>query len=219
MVKIDRRDMTRERLLDAAENLFAQKGYSAVRVREITRAARTNLAAVNYHFQTKKNLYLEVFKYRWIPRAVRVQENFWATLGPLPPASPAPIVQALTGAFLEGFADDDQRHRHHQLMVREMAQPSEAFELIVGEVMQPFFTRLSRLLRPLMDPSISDEALMLNLMTIFGMVLHFNFARAAVSRLSGRAFDPVFQARLSEHLVEFSLHGLSGQIQEDPSER
>lgn len=205
---------TRERILEAAEALFAQKGYSAVRVREITRASRCNPAAVNYHFQTKKNLYLEVFRSRWIPRAERIQDRFWESLGPAPPASPAPVVEALTRAFWQGLEVDEQRTRHHQLMAREMAQPSEAFDLMVEQVMRPFFGRLIGLLRPLMDDEVSDAALMLDLMSIFGMVLHFNFARPAVTRLTGHEFDAAFQARLTEHLVAFSLYGLNAQAKE-----
>jgi AcrR family transcriptional regulator len=44
---------TRERLLEKAEILFAQKGYHAIGVRDITSAARCNMASVNYHSATK----------------------------------------------------------------------------------------------------------------------------------------------------------------------
>jgi AcrR family transcriptional regulator len=59
MPRENREELTKERILDTAEVLFAQKGYRAVSVREITSAARCNLAAVNYHFGKKENLYLE----------------------------------------------------------------------------------------------------------------------------------------------------------------
>ncbi len=57
---------TRDHLLKIAEKLFAQKGYDAVSVREITTAADCNIAAVNYHFGTKQSLYLQVFRERWL---------------------------------------------------------------------------------------------------------------------------------------------------------
>lgn len=66
-------ELTRDRLLDEAEDLFAQRGFHAVSVREITKAAQSNLAAVNYHFGNKQNLYLEVFRSRWLPRASQIQ--------------------------------------------------------------------------------------------------------------------------------------------------
>ncbi len=76
MPRENREELTKERILDTAEVLFAQKGYQAVSVREITSAARCNLAAVNYHFGKKENLYLEVFRSRWVPRATRIRESF-----------------------------------------------------------------------------------------------------------------------------------------------
>ena len=106
------RHHTRERILDKAEALFAQKGYQAVGVREITKAACCNLAAVNYHFGNKENLYLEVFRSRWAPRAVRVQESFRKSLARYEDPSPVVFVQALAQALLEGPLSDEERLRH-----------------------------------------------------------------------------------------------------------
>src|SRR5262245_61813913 len=53
---------TRQRLLDAAAQLFADRGFKKVTVREICRASRANVAAVNYHFGDKSGLYREVVK-------------------------------------------------------------------------------------------------------------------------------------------------------------
>ena len=53
---------TRGALLDAAEELFSQKGYAAVGIREITDAAGVNIAAIKYHFGSKSELYLETVK-------------------------------------------------------------------------------------------------------------------------------------------------------------
>ena len=53
---------TRERLLKAAAQLFADRGFKKVTVRDICRAARANVAAVNYHFGDKSGLYREVLQ-------------------------------------------------------------------------------------------------------------------------------------------------------------
>ncbi len=47
---------TKNRILDAAEKLFADKGFNGTSLREITSQAEVNLAAVNYHFGSKKEL-------------------------------------------------------------------------------------------------------------------------------------------------------------------
>ncbi|MBI3492350.1 MAG: helix-turn-helix transcriptional regulator, partial [Acidobacteria bacterium] len=53
---------TRDRLLRAAERLFADRGFKKVTVRDICRVARANVAAVNYHFGDKLGLYREVLQ-------------------------------------------------------------------------------------------------------------------------------------------------------------
>lgn len=208
MAKIQRNEGTRERILKRAETLFAQKGYKAVSIREIIQSAHCNLAAVNYHFGQKKNLYLEVFRSRWIPRARRTMAAYRKLLGPSPPKSPADIVRALTLAFLEGPFSEEERYRHSQLMAKELAQPSEAFDLIVDEVKGPFFKELASTFRTVLPEPVDEETLMLNMISLFAQVIHFNFARASVSRLTGREYDPAFKARLCEHIINFSLNGL-----------
>lgn len=54
----------RERLLDAAEKLFCQRGFEGTSVREITAEAGCNVAAVNYYFGSKEKLYEEMFHRR-----------------------------------------------------------------------------------------------------------------------------------------------------------
>lgn len=55
---------TRDKLLDIAESLFAEHGFDGVSVRDITDAAQVRLASVNYHFETKRKLFIEVIRRR-----------------------------------------------------------------------------------------------------------------------------------------------------------
>ena len=55
-------DDTRQRLLQAAGQLFAEKGYEGASVRDICKKAQANFAAVNYHFHDKERLYIEAVK-------------------------------------------------------------------------------------------------------------------------------------------------------------
>ena len=216
MSKEDRNDLTKERILNEAEGLFAQSGYRAVSVREITRAADCNLSAVNYHFGNKQNLYLEVFRCRWVPRARRLQEYFRGSLATQETPTPGGVVQALAEAFLQGPLSDEERQRHHQLMVRELGEPSEAFELVAEQVMRPFFKELAEGLGPVMPEGIAEERMMLNILSMFAVVLYFNFARVAVTRITGREYDEAFKAQLVEHVIKFSHKGLGGSEKEGP---
>ena len=201
--------IVKERILNNAESLFAQKGFRGVTVREIINAANCNLSAVNYYFGNKKNLYLEVFRARLIPRSKRMCERFKKFLCRRQPSdSPAAVVEALAQAFLEGPLSDDERQRHYQLMVREMSQPGEAFDLVFEHVMQPLLQDLSRRLRLVITEEIEEERLILNIESILGMIIHFNYFRPAITRFTGHAYDSSFKERLIEHIIDFSLYGL-----------
>src|SRR5436189_1754138 len=59
--------VTKERILDAAESLFMEHGFEATSLRSITAAAGVNLAAVNYHFGSKEELFQAVLTRRLDP--------------------------------------------------------------------------------------------------------------------------------------------------------
>jgi AcrR family transcriptional regulator len=58
---------TRSRILDRAEELFGERGLDRVSIRDITRRAKVNLAAINYHFGSKEDLIAAVFERRVVP--------------------------------------------------------------------------------------------------------------------------------------------------------
>lgn len=65
-------DTTKSKILEVASRLFAEQGLEGTSIREISREADVNLAAINYHFKSKENLYLEVFtrNYQWMEEGI-----------------------------------------------------------------------------------------------------------------------------------------------------
>jgi len=202
-------NQTREMLLEKAEILFAQKGYHAVSVREITAAAKCNMASVNYHFSNKKNLYLEVFRSRWVPRERLMYEAFEKSVDNLENPTPELVIQALARAYFEGPLSDEELGRHRQLIVRELNNPTEAFELAADQTLRPFFKKLYGLLNFFAPEDVDENNLSFDIMSIFGIILYFNYSRPMVSRITGRSYDADFKARLIDQMVRFSLNGLS----------
>jgi len=203
---------TRERLLDAAEMLFAHKGYDGITVREITRKAQCNQAAVNYHFRGKKNLYLEVFKSRWIPRSKRIQSSFWNSLEMDPHPSPDLVIRHVVKAFLYAPILDEALVRHYQLVARELAQPGEAFDLIVTQTIEPFLNALAGLLGRSQAQEGLGRVSMLGALSIFGQVLCFALAHNMVKRITGQEFNEASTERLVDHITTFSVNGLQATL-------
>jgi len=106
---------TRERLLDAAEKLFAQNGYSDVSTRQIADEASANSAAVHYHFGSKEALLDAVFRRRLDPlnrmRIDRIETCIRQTGSP-------PDVEDVLRAFLEGplTVPETDGERHFRLL-------------------------------------------------------------------------------------------------------
>jgi AcrR family transcriptional regulator len=203
-------DSTRDRLLDTAEKLFAEKGFNAVGVREITTAARTNLAAVNYHFGGKKALYLEVFRSRWHKRASIIQHPL-EELENDPGLTLEKVVRTLYKMFLEKPPAGDEHRRHGQLIAREISQPSDAFDFIIEAYIRPVVDMVGRLLGRAMGREVDSRRLLLYALSIFAQGTYFNFTRLMVDRLSGRENDPDFIEQLIDHVTDFAIWGLVGK--------
>lgn len=199
---------TKERILENAEVLFAQKGFHGVSIREITTAAKCNMASVHYHFNNKMNLYLEVFRARWIPREKRMYDAFLASLEGEKEPVPSKIVTALARTYLKGPLTDEEHRRHRQLIIREMNNPTEAFELAANESMRPLFETLYNLLKPSLYKG-PEGNLIFDIMSIFGIVLYLNYSRPIISLITGKAYDDTFKSLLIDQMVRFSLNGLN----------
>lgn len=118
------RGSTPTRLLDAAERLFAARGYANTSVRDITHEAACNIAGINYHFGGKDQLYREVYARRLAAlREARlaVLREVVAREGGLP--SLEAVLGAFAASFLSPLSSRGEGRTLVDLMVRELAEP------------------------------------------------------------------------------------------------
>ena len=92
---------TKQRILDAAEYLFARNGYRGTSLREITDRAKVNLAAVNYHFGSKKTLVEEVIKRRLLPLNSLRKKRLEEVKAAADRKGKQPHIKAVLSAFIE----------------------------------------------------------------------------------------------------------------------
>jgi AcrR family transcriptional regulator len=112
---------TRERLLDTAETLFAQRGFYGVSVRDITQAAAVDVSMVNYHFGSKQELITAVFDRRaQVVNADRLEQleetrrRFW----PRPP-TPEALLQAYVSPLVRRLKENKPGWRNYFALVAE----------------------------------------------------------------------------------------------------
>src|SRR6476661_9777404 len=115
-------DITRERLLNAAGEVFADKGFESATIREICTRAGANVAAVNYHFGDKEQLYVAAVELAHCDQG-KPPEATWP--------SDMPAEQKLVEFIREMMRDMIDRDRpgwQIALIMREMAKPTRACE-------------------------------------------------------------------------------------------
>ncbi len=200
---------TPDRLLDAAERLFAQRGYRGTSVREITASAGSNVASVTYHFRGKEGLYHEMFLRRL--RALserRVDSIRGAMIGARGGEAVERVLRAFARAWLQPLDDEGGQHLV-DLMSRELAEPHLPPDLFAREMLEPVEDALSGALRRL-DPRLDDTAARRCAHAFVAQLVHITNLRRHLGRRRGRQegsnlFD---QEAMTEHAIRFSVAGV-----------
>jgi AcrR family transcriptional regulator len=197
-------DTTRERIVEAAGQIFAERGFDGTTVRDICQLAEANVAAVNYYFGDKQRLYIEavVRAHRW-----RMER---ATLPDWDASTPAQQRLAdFIETFLRRIRTGPEGTWHTRLIMREMMNPNEACAELVQSSIRPQFEILQSILRELLPDDISDEKLHLTAFSIVGQCLFYHFADPVIRNLvSGSEYAAYDVEKLAEHIFEFSIQAL-----------
>lgn len=200
---------TRARLLVAAERLFAEKGFADTSIRDITRLADANVAAINYHFGNKQGLYLAVFRARAAEMAVLRETALRQACNGDPAADLETTLRAFVGACLPQMLSGGAGECFPQLIFREMAAPGPAFEYLLENFVEPNIEGFRRVIQRV-RPELSHAQAALCVASVFGQMLHFVRARRIIERVTGRPYDAAFVDEVCEHVVRFSVAGIQG---------
>lgn len=200
-------DTTRERIADAAGEIFANRGFDGTTVREICQRAGANVAAVNYYFGDKQRLYVEavVRAHRWRMEQARLPD--W------PAGTPAETKLAdFIATFIRRVRTGPEGTWHTRLMMREMANPTEACAELVQSSIRPQFEILLEILRELVPSSTNQEQLRLIAFSIVGQCLFYHFADPVIRNLlSSDEYSALDIGRLARHISDFSLTSIKGK--------
>lgn len=203
---------TRARVLRAAAELFAERGFHGTTVRDIATRAGANVAAGHYHFGSKRDLYIEVL------RATFAEVRGVLARGGVQPSAAA--LDRMSRSKLEALLAKRVRlvlenllgpppSLHGALMQREMLDPSDALPIVVAEFIAPMMEDAAAVVRRL-APGLDDEALRWCVMSIMGQSIFYRFTMpASLSVLGLRTFSAEYARRLAAHIAAFSIGGLA----------
>lgn len=199
-------DATRQALLDAAAPVFAEQGFQLARVRDIAARAGANLAAINYHFGGKEQLYVEVLR----DQARRLIGRHPLQAG-APPATPAALLQEVVRSLLARFLSSDEHALLPRLLVREMLNPTPALDLLIEEVSRPQFLQLSAVVGTVLGPRAGPEQTRRAVFSLLAQCLFYLVAQPLVRRIAPQSYEADEIERLVAHIAAFSLAGLQAQ--------
>lgn len=194
---------TRLQLLEAAGEVFAEVGFQVATVREICGRAGANVAAVNYHFGDKETLYAQVIYYAH----QKAYEKYPPFLN-VPPEAPAEKrLHAYIHSLLLRIFEKDGSAWHGRVMLREMIEPTAAFQALIDERMRPMAAALSQVVAGIMKCSVDEPRVRLCALSVVSQCVFYHHCRPIINHLYP---DQQIQnardiARLADHITEFSL--------------
>jgi TetR/AcrR family transcriptional regulator, regulator of cefoperazone and chloramphenicol sensitivity len=196
---------TRERILLVAAEVFADLGFERATVREICSRASVNVAAINYHFGDKENLYIEVLKYS---RALAF-EKYPHGLGTKKTDPPEMRLQAFIRSFVLRIFDENLSSLFGRLASREYIEPTKAFDILVEEAMRPTFALLAEIVKELLGGRASLLKVRMCCASVVSQCLFFLYARHALTRLfPEQKFGIAETETIADHVSRFSLSAI-----------
>ena len=193
---------TRERLLESAAALFAANGFAKVTVRDICHAARANVAAVNYHFGGKTGLYEQVLRLAITVMQETTTEAVQAGEGRQPREQLTTYIAVFLRRVFEG-----RDSWIHQMMMRELADPTPALDLVVDEVIRPRIAYLSKVVAALLQKPPGDERVGRCVASVNAQCLavlrNEVSERLGIVRITAGTIDDI-----AHHIARFSLAGI-----------
>ena len=179
-------EQTRQALIRAALKLFGTKGFDGTSTREIAAAANANIGSIAYHFGGKEGLRAACANFIVATiQSIAVQA--------LKPEPEAPKSEAAATAQLNAALDRmvtfivaaPEAGEIVQFVLRELAHPTAALDIIYGGVFEPTHRRLCQLWAEATGEEAESERTKITVFTMIGQVIYFRIGRAAVLKRMG----------------------------------
>jgi AcrR family transcriptional regulator len=199
---------TRDRLLDAAERLFAAHGVDGASLRSITSEAEANLAAVHYHFGSKLELVREVFQRRLGPmnaeRMARLDEAIASA------SEGGPSLRSILHAFLAPALrlGRQEGHEFFVLIARAPASPHPGVQQVVADQFAEIAMRFGSALSGAL-PGVPREELFWRVHFIVGALCHTVVNTEILTAVSGGLCTQDDEEAVLDRLLDFAEAGLA----------
>ncbi|WP_147653897.1 TetR/AcrR family transcriptional regulator [Vulcaniibacterium gelatinicum] len=195
---------TKDRILGAAEELFAQYGFAGTSLRQVTSRADVNLAAVNYHFGSKENLVNEVFRRRMDEMSAQRLQALRTALEEHP-GELEPILAAFVEPALAMAQDRHGGGAFIRVIARAYAEKNDSLRKFLsdqyGHVLREFARAIAGCV-----PELSKEQLYWRLDFLAGALTYAMADFGLIKRPAGVS-EATHRARAARELIRFAAAG------------
>ena len=196
-------EKTKQKLLDAACEVFAEKGFHAAKITDICHRAGANVAAVNYHFGDKDTLYVAVWR--------QVMEEFLSSIE-MPPNGLSPEEQlgfAIHRIIRKILPVDHKSDHFRRMELMELANPTGLIDEIWKEIIAPRKQEMHRIIRNILGPDASEDSVTLCEMSVINQLRGYILLQT--SGLDATFIEdrtPERANEIAEHISCFSIAGI-----------
>jgi len=216
---------SRDRILECAGRLFAERGYNGVSMRDLAGAAKVNLGAINYHFGGKQSLYHETVR--------QLIEDIGPHFGPIihqlrddvaEAGEDRDLLSACTARFVRNLyvavLGDRTLEWQMPFLLREFHQPSREFSMILQDRINPMHDAVAGLVAAARHCDPKDPAITILVHAFIGQIMSFGACRAIVfARLDWEAYTPAHVALVADTVIPSILGSLGLPPVSDPAEK
>ena len=196
---------TKERILAAAETLFAQRGFDGASLRQLTASANVNLAAVNYHFGSKDKLVEQVFRRR-LDTLNQHRLSELAKVADRPDTTLEEVLGAFIRPALE-LSHDERGSLFMRVLARAFAEHDDSLRQFMsenyGHVIRQFTAEFARLL-----PQLEKAELYWRIDLVTGALTHAMSGFGIIQRKDDVS-QQAHREQTATHLIRFAAAGLS----------
>jgi AcrR family transcriptional regulator len=196
---------TRQRLLEAAAEVFVEKGYRTATIRDICQKAGANIAAVNYHFGNKEALYRELLLSEPAKSFQRRPRDVWRREG----MTPEQLLRGFVHDFLQRLLDPEKPAWHAILVTREIVDPTEALAVLLARVIRPQVQGLGEIIKAVAGRELPPETLVRCTESVIPQIIFHLWCRRMMEMMHPqRQYDAQEIAVLADHITRFSIAGI-----------
>jgi TetR/AcrR family transcriptional regulator, regulator of cefoperazone and chloramphenicol sensitivity len=190
---------TCRKLINAAGEVFAERGLHAATIKQITDRAGVNTAAINYHFSDKFELYAAVIRYAL--SITPVARSAGRSAG-----SPDDRLRAFIADVIDDLYDPSRPAWRSTLLAQEFSQPTAAIDAVMDELLRPQENFVATIVRDILGPGASEEQVLRATMSVASQCFFFVYQSTIIKRLHPQLLRDKHE--LLTHISEFCLAAL-----------